>query len=192
MTLGNHFLLPLSFPSSLPPPQVSRSLSLSTGLSFLAFALLALPLMRHYGSVGLILANIIAMGCRVAYSLHFTQRYFAALPSSPPFHLHRLLPHPIVLSAFALAFTITRASDLRTPDVTALKPAVIHVGVGVACALLIVVSVGWKEREWIRDLATIRRIARGGPVEKEGLDKASGREGNPAEEALGSDGKKHQ
>lgn len=104
-----HYLLPRSCLVGLCVGvwQVA-SLSVSTGVSFAVFAAVALPLMSLWGTVGLVLANCVGMACRVAYSLRFIYHYFQDGPRLA------LLPHPLVLLAFAVSLVVTRLSDLRT------------------------------------------------------------------------------
>jgi oligosaccharide translocation protein RFT1 len=78
-----------------------------------AFAFCASSFVSTYGTVGLVVANYVAMTMRSMYSLHFAARYFGELESRPPMLvLRRLLgeisPHPVVLGCFGLAFAATR------------------------------------------------------------------------------------
>lgn len=77
-------------------------------------------LVSHYGTVGLVAANCVAMGARACYSVYFAARYFCEFDekSTSVFAVARLLirdmfPPPAVLLAYGMAFAATRASLVR-------------------------------------------------------------------------------
>jgi hypothetical protein len=78
----------------------------------------------HYGTVGLVAANCLAMLARAFYSLQFATKYFRKRwqassktnTTADMIRIHllrRMFPHPLVLVCFATSFGVTRISQTR-------------------------------------------------------------------------------
>jgi oligosaccharide translocation protein RFT1 len=85
------------------------------------FAASAFFLVSKYGTVGLVAANCIAMSMRSIYSIYFAAKYFGERKSeSVRDSIRRLLaslvPSPIILLGFALAWASTRWTLQRLQD----------------------------------------------------------------------------
>jgi oligosaccharide translocation protein RFT1 len=112
-------------------------LGMAHTLTGIVFATTAPFLVSHYGAVGLVSANCVAMSVRAVYSVHFAARHFSQRehrhiqePSSSPTPvgttvpnvpigktlqrlLTAILPHPIVVACFAGAWACTKWSWAR-------------------------------------------------------------------------------
>lgn len=80
------------------------------------FAGLAPLAVARYGTVGLVAANCLAMGCRTIYSVVFAGRYFAKLRHEPLSKvlsqlLRSMAPRGVVMAAFALSYLVTKTSQ---------------------------------------------------------------------------------
>jgi len=85
------------------------------------FAASAWVLVSRYGTVGLVAANCIAMSMRSIYSIHFAARYLGDNKATSSWSAMRrllvsVLPHPIILAGFTLAYLSTRWSLQRLQD----------------------------------------------------------------------------
>jgi hypothetical protein len=162
-------------------PQVAR-LTMVHALVALIFALiLAPPLIEVYGTVGLIVANGIAMFMRCCYSIVVAANYFAMPTSSTGTRkvsprlfrstiwrlLRRMLPHPWVLLAFAASFVFTQQSynswrrqGMEDPSKFLsgfwFKATIQHMSVGVACVVGIATVAVPLERDLRRMLQSMR------------------------------------
>jgi oligosaccharide translocation protein RFT1 len=130
-------------------------------IGILAYAGLAPLLVSHYGTVGLVAANIVAMLLRSLYALRFASRYFQ---QSLPSLVSTILPHPMVLCGFALTFCATKWSqqNFLEREVSSemrlwLPLAAQHVGVGVACLVGVASLVVMLERPYFRSLRNLIR-----------------------------------
>ena len=151
-----------------------------TGLLFAASAPWA---MRQYGTVGLVMANCVAMLGRTLFAVHFAAHYFAA-----PTHegaaaaeqnglpvrrrrrrrrlVQRMLPANVVLVAFGVAYLGTRASRDRMAQHIQAHGVEIgsrywwrlsgeHVSVGVTVVVGILTVAYTAEREWRHQIRTL-------------------------------------
>jgi hypothetical protein len=64
-----------SFVHSVISPKSLRSFNLNLICSWALFSIIAVPLLRAYGTAGLVLANSVAMTLRASWNLYFTQRF---------------------------------------------------------------------------------------------------------------------
>ncbi|VEU41182.1 unnamed protein product [Pseudo-nitzschia multistriata] len=129
-----------------------------------AFASTAYLFVGRYGTLGIVIANCVAMFIRSLYSLHFAVAYFSKSQTGErsPLLLD-LCPHPVVLAAFALAWLATRLSlenlaangfhlrlEIRNSDW--LVQTGWHVVTGIVFLAGIVLLVGTFERRFIKSL----------------------------------------
>lgn len=131
----------------------------------LAFAVAASLLVTRYGTIGLVAANCVAMFIRSMYSLYFASRYFASKTQHlklPPI-LSAILPHPLVLIAFASSWLITRRSlenivlqgfhlQLNFRSTDWLLQTAQHVAIGVIMIIGIGCLTGFCDRRFIQSL----------------------------------------
>ena len=167
-------------------------LSLSAAVSFVVFALGTGPLMKGFGTVGLVVANCLGMLTRIGFSWGFIRRYFLQTEEGREGEVEEegsperegkkkgrletkteggrgregrmpdLFPRPVVLGAFGVASVATRMSDRAMVSVEEWREVVRHVGVG-GLFLVGLLGVVWcVEREFVRDLRGLRRLASGG------------------------------
>jgi oligosaccharide translocation protein RFT1 len=145
----------------------------------LAFAVVASVLVTHYGTLGLVAANCVAMFIRSLYSLHVAAKYFSSKlqnhERSPL--ISGICPHPVVLVGFASAWMATRWSlqsiilqgfhlrlDLRNTDW--LQQTGQHVAVGMVFAVGIAVLAAVFDGSFLQSLRDMIRH-RGGQRESE-------------------------
>mmetsp|Transcript_8115 Transcript_8115/g.12427 ORF Transcript_8115/g.12427 Transcript_8115/m.12427 type:complete len:519 (-) Transcript_8115:137-1693(-) len=136
-----------------------RDISVLTLVHFivglLSYALLAPWWVGQYGTVGLVAANTVCMILRSLYALFVSYQYFRTITV-----LRQLLPHPIVLLAFFVAFVTTRWSrqhfliSLETAEepINWWGAAIKHVSVGIACLVVVISVTILLERSYIRAL----------------------------------------
>jgi oligosaccharide translocation protein RFT1 len=136
------------------------------------FATAAPFLVARHGTVGLVAANCVAMLMRSIYSVHFAARYFGqrqshSVPTSLRRLLQRMLPHPIVLGCFVVAYFVTQWSrgltegvtfDIRSKEWLLLTGQ--HVASGVSCVVGITSVAYVLEVEFKRSLVTMVRPKR--------------------------------
>eukprot|EP00536_Pseudo-nitzschia_multiseries_P002577 jgi/Psemu1/322611/estExt_fgenesh1_pg.C_340064 len=136
-----------------------------------AFAFTASFFVRHYGTLGIVAANCVAMFIRSLYSLHFAAGYFSSTIKKDEQRislLSKISPHPVVLIAFFVAWLATRWSlqnlvvrgfhlqlNIRNSDW--LMQTGQHIAIGVAALIGIVFLVGLLERPFIRSLSDMVR-----------------------------------
>jgi hypothetical protein len=112
------------------------------------FALISPGLVRSRGAVGLVAANCICMGLRSTYSLYYACKYFTKFDGKNNRLgvigiVTKVIPHPMVLAAFGASFAITNASMTKNyampiaQGVNWLVPALTHISIGVACAIMV-------------------------------------------------------
>jgi len=130
----------------------------------LAFAATASILVAHYGTLGLVGANCVAMFIRSLYSLHYAARYFNEARKHERLSLlSKISPHPVVLVGFAAAWVATRLSlqniivhgfhlrlDIRNMDW--LIQTGQHVAIGLICAFGIAAIAVFFDRSFIQSL----------------------------------------
>lgn len=114
------------------------------------FAVISPGLVRSRGAVGLVTANCICMGLRSAYSLYYASNYFREKVTKSigagclSDMITKILPHPLVIGAFAAAYATTNASLISNYEAPIsqgsnwLASAITHIFVGVASVLAIV------------------------------------------------------
>jgi len=134
-----------------------------------AFAVTASIFVSHYGTLGIVAANCVAMFIRSVYSLHFAARYFSTTTKDERLQLlSKIRPHPLVLIAFSVAWLATRWSlqnlivkgfhlqlNIRNSDW--LIQTGQHIAIGIASLIGIVVLVGLLERPFIQSLSDMVR-----------------------------------
>ena len=131
---------------------------------YLPVAALALS---YAGAIGLVAANALNMGARIAYACVVIRRLAAASMAAAPAAASaapplRLLPQPAVLAGLAAAALVTNAAGwtLGAPSARTVVHHAIHVAVGGACLLGVGVAVWRAEPELLDALRTARREAR--------------------------------
>jgi oligosaccharide translocation protein RFT1 len=122
-----------------------RQLSLVHSGIGVIFALMAPWCIGRFGTVGLVMANIVAMALRSVYSIYYAANYLKTSDASMAGMMQRILsqvlPHWLVLIAFAASFYITRlslanmttkveVSHITTGSTAWMKLAVQHIAVG--------------------------------------------------------------
>jgi len=139
------------------------------------FYILAPPMVRWNGTVGLILCNCIGMGLRTIYSLSLSWRYFntyrykyyctrnekdnnveskskfkSILEYNFPFSywkgIRHAIPHPIVLFGYILSHLLTR------PTLWFQNHPIQYVGVGILCIIMLMILVYILERDFGKSL----------------------------------------
>ena len=118
------------------------------------FALIAPLAVTQYGTIGLVASNCITMLTRIGFSLYFAARYFSqkegtTIPHTVIRLVRQMVPVPIVLAFFIIAFFGTQQSSHRmmaTIDAENIVPTSLlwfrltmeHIGVGVTFAVGII------------------------------------------------------
>jgi len=116
----------------------------------------------HLGAIGLVLANIVNLGSRIAYSWIFIRDYFLSKRGDnlgkvkQMITLRSWLPSKVVLLAFGSGWAVTRLSE-ELIGWTTLREKAIHIAVGGVAAILTMGSIWWKEKVFINDLRNILR-----------------------------------
>eukprot|EP00529_Nitzschia_sp_RCC80_P030392 CAMPEP_0113470536 /NCGR_PEP_ID=MMETSP0014_2-20120614/16495_1 /TAXON_ID=2857 /ORGANISM="Nitzschia sp." /LENGTH=302 /DNA_ID=CAMNT_0000363107 /DNA_START=258 /DNA_END=1163 /DNA_ORIENTATION=+ /assembly_acc=CAM_ASM_000159 len=144
----------------------------------IVFALSSSFLVTRHGTIGLVGANCLAMSVRALYSIFFAARYFEDVNADDAQFKQKdqtsifmtilnligsILPHPVVLLAFLLAFISTKLSltrlveqeyhlrlDIRSKDWLLLTSQ--HVTVGVSCLIGIMTMAAMADRTFVRSL----------------------------------------
>ena len=108
--------------------------------------------LSYAGAIGLVAANALNMGARIAYACVVIRRLAAASMAAAPAAASaapplRLLPQPAVLAGLAAAALVTNAAGwtLGAPSARTVVHHAIHVAVGGACLLGVGVAV-WRGR----------------------------------------------
>ena len=147
-------------------------------VAFALFACAAPPAMRHLGTAGLVVANCISMTVRIAYCMRFVSNYFDGTTTTSlsshsagksstdaiadaPSPLRRALPAPLVAASLAVSCVLTHLSDTHRDHVTAATTSALaahaaHVARGCGCLGLVVVTFARCERDFVRDVRTLR------------------------------------
>ncbi|KAI9014343.1 Rft protein-domain-containing protein [Phycomyces nitens] len=108
-----------------------------------------------FGAIGLVMANMVNVGIRITYSLHFIKKYVGA--QSSKLYIRQWIPHRLTVAAFAASWAITRWSYHHIGWQT-LDQKAKHVSVGVACFGVVCAVIYKKEQSFLRDLM---RLAKG-------------------------------
>lgn len=140
------------------------------------FAASAFVLVSQYGTIGLVAANCIAMSMRSIYSIHFAARYLGSNnkeTSTPVIDVARrllrsLLPHPVIMIGFGLAWLSTRWTlqklqdqnlhnvfDYRNKEWLYLTGQ--HIAMGVTCVMGIATAAFSLEIAFLRSLRSMVR-----------------------------------
>ena len=150
-----------AFVHAVGSAQALKSLNAWLMLFSLAYVVAAVSLF-HLRARGLILANMLSMLLRIAFSVHFITRWRAP-GSGVAVRPAALAPSVLSLAGFAAAALATRASEraLYGARLGSLHAAAAHVAVGAAClvalaALLALVS----EKQLGRDLRQLYRVVK--------------------------------
>jgi oligosaccharide translocation protein RFT1 len=139
-------------------------LSVAHTVSGAFFAILAPIAVTRYGTMGLVTANCVTMLARTAFSVYFAAGVFGhkrgkAVPFMIAQLLRQMIPQPIVLSSFIMAFFGTRTSSHRMMSLIAagkiepismpwIRLVVEHIGVGLAFGIGILSLAYGLEREF--------------------------------------------
>jgi oligosaccharide translocation protein RFT1 len=150
-----------AFVHAVGSAQALKSLNAWLMLFSLAYVVAAVALF-HLRARGLILANMLSMLLRIAFSVHFITRWRAP-GSGVAVRPAALAPSTLSLAGFAAAALATRASEraLYGARLGSLQAAAAHVAIGAAClaalaALLALVS----EKQLGRDLRQLYRVVK--------------------------------
>ncbi|RCH94483.1 Oligosaccharide translocation protein rft1, partial [Rhizopus stolonifer] len=103
------------------------------------------------GAIGLILANMVNLGIRIAYSWFYICRYFDKVSLS----VRQWLPHTTTVVSFMLAWTITYWSQNHLGWYT-LSQKMAHISVGGVCFIIVCSVILWKERDLIGDVKRLK------------------------------------
>jgi oligosaccharide translocation protein RFT1 len=150
-----------AFVHAVGSAQALKSLNAWLMLFSLAYVVAAVALF-HLRARGLILANMLSMLLRIAFSVHFITRWRAP-GSGVAVRPAALAPSVLSFAGFAAAALATRASEraLYGARLGSLHAAAAHVAVGAAClaalaALLALVS----EKQLASDLRQLHRVVK--------------------------------
>lgn len=116
-----------------------------------SFLLLSYMLTWWAGGVGFILANCLNMGLRISHSLLYIHRYFQSSPWKP---LRGLLPSPLLLLALAVSAVVTAVSEGFFCCDGGWLLRLVHICVGAACLLCVLVAVLLTETRLIQFVRT--------------------------------------
>ncbi|DBA05407.1 TPA: hypothetical protein N0F65_007569 [Lagenidium giganteum] len=122
------------------------------GFFFMAYCASAWFFMSvlQLGTVGIIMANCVNMGCRIAYCMSFMAQYFKE-PHAVAFW-RQSLPDRLVLAAFIGSFAVTQASQrvfLGEGNGESIQKNVLHVVVGSCCFAMTLLALYVKERGFL-------------------------------------------
>ena len=145
-------------------------------LTGIIFAFVGPYLVTHHGTVGLVLANCIAMSLRSFYSIYFASQYFGGDESMISI-IRQIVPHPVVLGSFAFSYIATRWSfqqianeklhqtlDIRNPQWQYLNGQ--HIAIGISSVIGILTMIYIFEGPFLRSLKSMMRSRRGTCQEK--------------------------
>ncbi|KAM9859373.1 man(5)GlcNAc(2)-PP-dolichol translocation protein RFT1 [Aulostomus maculatus] len=121
-------------------------LALSVSFLFLSYVLT-----WWSGGVGFILANCLNMGLRILHSLLYVRRYFLSSPWRP---LQGLLPSPFLLLALGVSAVVTVVSEGFFCCDSGWLLRLVHISVGAACLLNVLVAVLLTETQLIQFVRT--------------------------------------
>ncbi|XP_069007205.1 man(5)GlcNAc(2)-PP-dolichol translocation protein RFT1 isoform X2 [Embiotoca jacksoni] len=121
-------------------------LALSVSFLFLSYVLT-----WWAGGVGFILANCLNMGLRILHSLLYIQRYFQSSGWRP---LRGLLPSPLLLLALAVSAGVTAVSEAVFCCAGGWLRRLVHVAVGAACLVAVLVAVLLTETRLVQFVRT--------------------------------------
>ncbi|XP_010767813.1 protein RFT1 homolog [Notothenia coriiceps] len=117
----------------------------------LSFLFLSYMLTWWAGSVGFILANCLNMGLRILHSVFYIHRYFLSSQWKP---LQGLLPSPLLLLALAVSAVVTALSEGVFCCDSGWLLRLVHISVGAACLLGVLVAVLLTETRLIQFIRT--------------------------------------
>lgn len=116
-----------------------------------SFLFLSYMLTWWAGGVGFILANCLNMGLRILNSLLYIHRYFQSSEWKP---LRGLLPSPFLLLALAVSAVVTALSEGLFCCDRGSMLRLVHIGVGAACLLGVLVAFFFTETRLIQFVRT--------------------------------------
>jgi oligosaccharide translocation protein RFT1 len=132
------------------------------------FALIAPVAVTQYGTIGLVASNCITMIARIGFSVYFAARYFShkegtTIPHTIIRLLRQMIPEPMVLALFIIAFFGTQQSSHRmmlTIDADKIVPTSLpwfrlafeHIGVGVTFAVGIISLAYSLEKDFLQSV----------------------------------------
>uniref|UniRef100_K3WD63 Protein RFT1 homolog n=1 Tax=Globisporangium ultimum (strain ATCC 200006 / CBS 805.95 / DAOM BR144) TaxID=431595 RepID=K3WD63_GLOUD len=127
-----------------------------------AFSAFLFMVTLRLGTIGIILANGVNMACRITYCMSFMASYFkeAIVASSKSSRnqnavsfWRQSLPDRAVVLVFVASFAITATSrlvllsgELPAASTSLLLRHAVHVAIGIACFVTVLVAMYWKER----------------------------------------------
>ncbi|KAL1922602.1 uncharacterized protein VTP21DRAFT_10141 [Calcarisporiella thermophila] len=143
--------------------ELTQQSYLMTGFS-IAFVCAGFLFMQilSLGTLGLILANMVNLLLRIAYSWYFIRRYFLRPRGYTvdgiryTLSLPNLLPRPFVILAFAIGWALTFWSGQAIGWAT-LPEIAKHIGVGGACFACVAIITWTQERVFVRKVYGILR-----------------------------------
>lgn len=86
------------------------------------------------GAIGLVLANMVNLSIRIAYSWNYISCYFGDTVSQ--LRIRNWFPSMMTMAAFIVAWSITRWSE-QTIGWDTLQQKAIHIGIGGLCSLIV-------------------------------------------------------
>eukprot|EP00048_Salpingoeca_helianthica_P021434 m.12234 g.12234 ORF g.12234 m.12234 type:complete len:545 (-) comp5976_c0_seq1:62-1696(-) len=144
--------------SSISNLQTSNKLMVVFSIVFLAVAVLLTPTL---GSMGLVIANIVNMLCRIIRSCWLTAQYFAKYPTASPHPLRALLPSLPLTISLLFAYFVTSLTAAPLQATPTLSTMIVHVAVGAVALVGTLVTVVLLDKELVAALRAIwqRRAA---------------------------------
>jgi len=122
----------------------------------------AVVLIPWYRNIGLIAAECINMGMRIAFCVSFIHRFFGK--QRPAVSIRACLPSILVCAVFLFSFVVTHFSEsfffTRADEysrVYTLRHAATHVGVGCGCLLAICTTLYFTERRFVGEILDLYR-----------------------------------
>ncbi|ORY99436.1 Rft protein-domain-containing protein [Syncephalastrum racemosum] len=98
------------------------------------------------GAIGLVLANMVNLGIRIAYSWHYIKRYFGK-----NMEIGDWLPRLTTTAAFISAWFLTRWSENAIGWAT-FQQKIMHIAVSGLAFLAVTALTLWVEKDWIRQV----------------------------------------
>ncbi|KAI8347338.1 Rft protein-domain-containing protein [Blakeslea trispora] len=109
---------------------------------------------QELGAIGLILANMVNLGIRIAYSWFYICRYFCN-NRKVTLSVRQWLPHATTVCSFLVAWIVTYWSQHNLGWYT-FKQKMMHVALGGICFVIVSVVMLWKEKNLISDVKRLK------------------------------------
>ncbi|OBZ89223.1 Protein RFT1 [Choanephora cucurbitarum] len=110
--------------------------------------------MFELGAIGLILANMVNLGIRIAYSWFYICRYFCN-NRRVTLSVRQWFPHAATTCSFVVAWIVTYWSESHLGWYT-LKQKMMHIALGGVCFVIVLIVMLWKEKSLINDVKRLK------------------------------------